>query len=198
MIVRSNFTLSQVGPNILFISGLTSIHFQFCFEYINPCFTTLCSQMLSLAIGSNFQVFHPRQPQQPLIFLYYLLIDQLHAKEVYFCSFVTKCNQASTKYSPDVFKSFYRTVTHGQFHRIFTSPASNGAFPHFTIEPLPYLASPFFLKKTPSPLQKIHNISIGPSKPPHTLLFRLKQNSLFGGPFFPHTGTPPQRYMQFQ
>ena len=46
-------------------------------------------------------------------FLHYSLVDQLYAKEVCFCSFVTKPNQASTKYSPDVFNSFYRTVTHG-------------------------------------------------------------------------------------
>ena len=59
---RSNFILSQVGSNILFIYSLASIHFQFCYKYLNPCFTTLYSQMLSLAIGSNFHTFHPRQP----------------------------------------------------------------------------------------------------------------------------------------
>ena len=39
------------------------------------------------------------------------LVDQLYAKGVYFCSFVTKCNQACTKYS-NSFNSFYRTITH--------------------------------------------------------------------------------------
>ena len=33
----------------IWLYSLAGIHFQFCFEYINPCFTTLCSQMLSLA-----------------------------------------------------------------------------------------------------------------------------------------------------
>ena len=83
-------------------------------------------------------------------FLHYLLVDQLYAKEVYFCSFVTKCNQASTRYSLDVFKSFYRTVTHGEFHGIFTSPSR--VSPHFTIEPLPSVASSFFsLKNSKAP-----------------------------------------------
>ena len=137
---------------------------------------------------------------------------------MYFCSFVTKCNQASTKYSPDVFKSFYRTVTHGGFHGIFKPPPfplSNKVSlhstiepklqelqetppsPHFTVEPLPSVASPFFSLKTPSPLQKIHNTSIGPGKPPHTLFFCFKQNPLFGAPFSPHTRTPPQGICSF-
>ena len=56
-------------------------------------------------------------------FLQYLLVDQLYTKEMYFCYFVTKRNQAFTKYLLDVFNSFYRTVTHthGEFHGIFTS-----------------------------------------------------------------------------
>ena len=66
--LRLNFTLSLVGPNLLFIYSLASIHFQVCFEHINPYFTTLCSQMLIklCAIDSNFHTFHSRQPQQPL------------------------------------------------------------------------------------------------------------------------------------
>ena len=60
--LRLNFTLSQAGPSILFIYSLVNIHFQLCFKHINLCFTTLCSQMLSLAIGLNFHTFHPHQP----------------------------------------------------------------------------------------------------------------------------------------
>ena len=85
-------------------------------------------------------------------FLHYLLVDQLYANEVYFCSFVTKFNKAFTRYSPDVFNSFYWTAAHGESHRIFTSPP-----------------------------QTIHKISVGPNKVPHTLFFCFKQNSLFGG-----------------
>ena len=33
-----NFFLSKVGPSILFIYGLVSIHFQLCFYYMNPFF----------------------------------------------------------------------------------------------------------------------------------------------------------------
>ena len=39
-------------------------------------------------------------------FLHYLLIDQLYAKEVYFCSFVTKFNQASTNIHLRCFQQF--------------------------------------------------------------------------------------------
>ena len=51
-----------------FIYILASIHFQFCFEHIKPCFTTMCNQMLRLAICWNFHTFHPCLPQKPLIF----------------------------------------------------------------------------------------------------------------------------------
>ena len=91
-----------------------------------------------------------------------------------------------------ILTSFNNTKnTHTESHRIFTSPpTSNSIFPHFTVEPLPSVASPFFLHQNlPNPLQKIQKISIGPDKTPHPLFFPLKQNSLFGD-FFPHTGTP--------
>ena len=79
-------------------------------------------------------------------FLQYLLVDQLHTKEMYFY-FVTKCNQAFTKYLLDVFNSFYRTATHthGEFHGIFTS------------SPSPFSISPRW--NTPS---KVHAVSTGP------------------------------------
>ena len=60
--LSSNFTLSQEGAKIFFTYSLAGIRFQFCFEHINPCFTTLCSQMLSLTIGLNFHTFYPCQP----------------------------------------------------------------------------------------------------------------------------------------
>ena len=44
-------------------------------------------------------------------FLRFPLVEQLYVKGVHFCSFVTKCNQACTKYS-NAFNSFYRTITH--------------------------------------------------------------------------------------
>ena len=86
-----NFTSCQVGPNFLVIYSLACIHFQFCFKHMSPCFTTLYNHMWILAIASNFHTFHPRQ------------LNQLYAKEVYFHRFVTKFNQAFTKYSLDVF-----------------------------------------------------------------------------------------------
>ena len=35
---------------------------------LDPRFTTLCYQMLIIAMGSNFHSFYPRQPHQRLIF----------------------------------------------------------------------------------------------------------------------------------
>ena len=148
--------------------------------------------MLSFATGSNFHTFDPRQP---LIFLHYMLVDQLYAKEVYFCSFVTKSNQTSTKYSPDVLNRFYRIITHGESHRIFRSPPpSNSIYPHFHVFTA-FSHFHFFHYNPTSPLQTIQKISTGPNKPPPMLFFRLKQNSLLS----PHAGTLPLplMYMQF-
>ena len=92
-------------------------------------------------------------------FCHYLLDDQLYAKEVYFCGFVTKCNQATSKYSPDVFKSFYRTVTYGELHQIFTSPPLKRNFPTFHYRTSSFCCLPiFFIKKLQAP-SKIFNIS---------------------------------------
>ena len=154
--LRSNFTLSQVGPNILFIYSLASIQFQFCFERISPCLTTLCSQILNLC--NRFKFSHISSPPATTAshFLHYLLVDQLYAKEVYFCSFVTKCNQASTKYSPDVFKSFYRIVTHGEFHGIFTVPPPvKWSFSKFHYRTSSFCCLPiFFIKKLQVPSKR--------------------------------------------
>ena len=55
----------------------------------------------------------------------------------------------------------------------------------------------FFIKKVQAPLKR-YIISIIPAKPPHLLFFHFWQNSISRAPFFPHIGTPPQRYIQFQ
>ena len=152
--MSSNFTLSLAGPNILFIYSLATIHFQLCFLWAHK---SLFHHIVQLSVypRSRFEFSHTLSlpATTASYFLYYLLVGQLSAKELYFCSFVTKANQASTKYSPYVFNSFYRTVTHGEYHRIFTSPSSNLVSPHFTIlETLPSVVSPFFsLKNSKAP-----------------------------------------------
>ena len=50
--------------------------------------------------------------QKASYFLRSSLVDQLYKKGVYFYSFVTKSNQASINIHPNVFNSFYRTITH--------------------------------------------------------------------------------------
>ena len=82
-------------------------------------------------------------------FMHFSLVYLLYAKEVYFCSFVTKSNnliQHAPNIYPHVFNSFHRTIIHGESHRIFTSPPpSNSVSPNFTIELLPSVAHPIFL-----------------------------------------------------
>ena len=67
------------------------------------------------------------------------------------------------KYSPDVFNSFYRTVTHGgTSHRIFTGPPlSCSISASFTKEPLPYVHLPFFFfhYSPPNLLQRIQDFN---------------------------------------
>ena len=57
-----NFQPMKPGqyPTFWSIHSLASIHSQFCFEYIHSHFITLCSQILNLAISSNFHTFSLR------------------------------------------------------------------------------------------------------------------------------------------
>ena len=64
--------------------------------------------------------------QKASYFLRSTLVDQLYAKGVYFSSFLTKSNQACTKFHPNAFKNFYRTVTHEHgFSRSQINPFCN-------------------------------------------------------------------------
>ena len=69
-----------------------------------------------------------------------LVVQLLHAKEVHFCSFVTKSNQACIKYSPKCIYSFHWTATYGKTHEIIykdthdftTLPLSSKTIPEDT------------------------------------------------------------------
>ena len=93
---------------------------------------------------------------------------------------MTKSNQTSAKYS-----QMYSTVSIGLSHTIFTSPPflPQMGFPQISLQNLFSCLSFFFDQETPSPLQKMHNISVGLDKPPQMLFFCFKQNSLFGASF---------------
>ena len=56
-------------------------------------------------------------------------------------------------------------------HRIFTSPFPSGSIsPHFTIEPLPFVAYPIFFIKTIKTIEKqIHNLPSQETIPDHGL-----------------------------
>ena len=82
--------------------------------------------------------------------MHYLLVDQLYAKKVYFCSFVTKSNQTSTKYSPDAFSSFYRTMGFSQPPSLLIQ-----GFPTFHYKIFSFCRlSIFFIKKLQAPSKR--------------------------------------------
>ena len=98
--------------------------------------------------------------------------------------------------------SFYRTVTHTEFHKIFISPPQT-AFPCVSLKNLFFCClSPFFLLEPPNLLQKINKISIDSKIPPHRIVFCFKNIPFFGDRpiFLPHSNPllPLQRYIHFQ
>ena len=115
----------------------------------------------------------------------------------YFCSLVTKPNQACIKYSPKCIWQFLLDCNiwrvpwdfYKQLPPLPHPPTLNTLTVvslHFTKEALPSIASPLFLYYNPSsPLQKLHKISIGPEKSSGTLFLHFKLCLIF-----PHTGAP--------
>ena len=91
-----------------------------------------------------------------------------------------------------VFTQMYSTVSIGPSYMTNLTgfsqalPLSKTAFPIFHCRTSFFCFFPIFSSNPPSHLQKIHKISIGPEKPPRTLTFHLKLNSIFGY-FLPHT-----------
>ena len=59
------------------------------------------------------------------------LVEQLSTKEVNFSGFVRKSSQACIH--PDAFISFYQTVRHGEFHRIYKEILFSMVTPIFRI-----------------------------------------------------------------
>ena len=137
--------VARLDPIFSFFNSLVSIYFQFYFEDINPRFTKLCHQMLNLAVGSNFHLVHPCQPQQRLILCTHQL--STHAKEVYFCSFVTKSNnpiQHAPNVHPHVFNiavsigPSYTLIIHRESHGFLHVPPPLTVFPHISPQNLFY------------------------------------------------------------
>ena len=134
-------------------------------------------------------------------FLHSLLLDKLYAKGVYFCNFVTKSNQACTNIQPDVFNRFIGPSYMESTTRFSQAPPPSNRFStQFTIKPIPYVASQFFVHYFHlNPLQKINKISVGSEKPTHVIfLLQRKFFLLKIAPLFSHTLTPLQTYMQYQ
>ena len=132
---------SSQDPTYLFFHSLTSIYFQFYSEYRNPCF--MVPSNVKLSSGFKFPHSSTLSATTASHFVHSSLFDQLYAKEMYFCTFVAKCNnpvQHAPNIHPNVFNSFQRTVILGESYKIFTSPPPpNGVSTSFTIKPFCYL-----------------------------------------------------------
>ena len=125
-------------PIFSFFHNVGSIHFQFCFKYISPCFTMLGPLMLSLAMTSNFRTFHPRQSQQRLILCTHQLSNPCQGNAFLpSCDITPQFNPAYTKYLP---MCIPRTPQHncswGTLREIHIPSPSNGLSPNFTTKPL--------------------------------------------------------------
>ena len=190
LILSLNFTSCQVEPNFLVIFSLASIHFEHCFKHMNPCFTALYNQMLSLAIGSTFHIFHHNQLQKPLMFCTnFQLINCMQRKCI---SAVLRQNPIK---HPRNIHQMYSSVFIGLLHIEDHPTGFSQASPSCTISPHFFLLPPhflyFFCYNPPSPLHRIYNILIGPDKPPHMLFSPSNQNFLFGdSPISILAGTP--------
>ena len=86
--------------------GLNSfIHSQSCqYQFLALVYTPLfhCVSFVGLELPQVTLWPATTAPE----FLYFSLVDQLYAKEVYFCSFVTKSNLACTKYLSKCIQQF--------------------------------------------------------------------------------------------
>ena len=79
-----------LGPNIFIL--------QLYFQYINPCFTMLCYQMFSFAMGFSFYTVHPYKLQERLFCV--LLTSQstlCHCDQL--CDKIQYSSLACSKYS---------------------------------------------------------------------------------------------------
>ena len=134
---------------------------------------------------TRFLILNSNRQNRVSYFFHSSPVDLLYAEEVHFCSFVTKSNQECTNIHPhpNVFNSFHMTLLHGESHGTFTTtppPPLNGIFPtfHRTTSFVCCLRI-FCIRVLQKTRQKINNISKSSEKPPHTLFFRFKENSLF-------------------
>ena len=82
------------------------------------------------------------------MFLHSLLVDQLYAKGVYFCNFVTKPNQACIKYSPKYILQFLLDAL---------SLKTPTAFSHISLQKLFLLFPPhvLFIRTLQAPFKKV-------------------------------------------
>ena len=118
---------------------------------------------------------------------------------MYFCSFVTKSNQAYIKYLPKCISQFLLVRHTWRVPRDFHNPPPtslplNTHISLFHYRSYYFCCLPIFSSLEPSKSPpKIYKISIGPENPPQTLFFRFIQNSLFGdSPNFSLHWKPPK------
>ena len=114
---------------------------------------------------------------------------------MYFCSFVIKSNEASSKYSPRCTQQFSYDVHWWTVPQDFHKPSPIRNFPTFIYRTFFLCWFLLFsaLEISKNPLKDIKKL-LGSENPSHTSVFRFKQNYFFGRQplFFPHWNLPPK------
>ena len=156
--------VAKLGPNIFILSQSDQHPFSVLLRVQKSSFHHVVPSNVKPCNGFEF----PHSSSLPATtaphFVHSSLVEQLYAKEVYFCNFVTKSNnpvQHAPNIHPNIFNNFHRTIVLGESYGIFTSPSpSNDAFIHFTIKPLPSVPHPFFLYQKPQNNSKANLYSL--------------------------------------
>ena len=154
--------LAKLSPNIFILSQSDQHSFSVLLQIQKYSCYHVVSSNVKPCNGFEFPHSSPQPATIASHFVHSSLVDELYAKEVYFCNFVTKCNnpvQHAPNIHPNVFNSFNKTVILGESNGVFTSPSPSNDFSiHFTMKPLPSVTYLFFLYQNPqivfSPLGK--------------------------------------------
>ena len=154
--------LAKLSPNIFILSQSDQHSLSVLLQIQKYSCYHVVSSNVKPCNGFEFPHSSPQPATIASHFVHSSLVDELYAKEVYFCNFVTKCNnpvQHAPNIHPNVFNSFHKTVILGESYGVFTSPSPSNDFSiHFTMKPLPSVTYPFFLYQNPqivfSPLGK--------------------------------------------
>ena len=124
--------VAKLGPNIFILSQSDQHPFSVLHRVQKSSFHHVVPANIKPCNGFEFLLSSSLPATTASHFVHSSLVDQLYAKEVYFCNFVTKSNnpvQHAPNIHPNIFNIFHRTVILGESYGIFTGPSpSNGVF----------------------------------------------------------------------